>query len=94
VLWLGERRGYLSDWTTQLWVKRTGRRVNLARNDWLSGPSGGTRGIGSSYFSELARERGLQILTMEQPGGLVGSIQDLAGPDFDPGAIGPRTPNC
>jgi hypothetical protein len=27
---------------------------------------------------------------MEQPGGLVGSIQDLAGPDFDPGAIGPR----
>lgn len=88
--WLGERRGYLSDWATQLWVKMTGRRVNLARRDWLSGPLGKTRGIGSSYFSELAQEHGLQILTDNQAKGLVRSIHDLAGPDFDPGAVDAR----
>jgi hypothetical protein len=27
--WLGARRGHLSDWTTQQWVRRTGRRVDL-----------------------------------------------------------------
>lgn len=87
MLWLGERHGYLSDWTTQLWVKMTGRRVNLARNDWLSGPSGRTRGIGSSYFSELAQERGLQVLSADQPTGLVRSINDLLGPDFNPDGV-------
>ena len=27
--WLGARRGHLTDWTTQQWVRRTGRRVDL-----------------------------------------------------------------
>jgi hypothetical protein len=26
---LGEPRGYLGDWTTQQWVRRTGRRFQL-----------------------------------------------------------------
>ncbi len=47
MLWLGERRGYLSDWTTQLWVKMTGQRVNLVEYDWLSRPLGKTREIGA-----------------------------------------------
>ncbi len=87
MLWLGERHGYLSDWPTQRWVKMTGQPVNLARHDWLNGPLGKTRGIGPSYFSELARERGLQILSDDQAKGLVRSIHDLAGPDFDPGTV-------
>ena len=87
MLWLGEGRGYLSDWATQLWVRMTGQPVNLARNDWLSGPLGKTRGIGPGYFSELAQENRLQILTDDQAKGLVRSIHDLAGPDFDPGTV-------
>jgi hypothetical protein len=90
VLWLGERRGYLSDWTTQLWVKMTGRRVNLARHDWLSGPLGKTQGIGPSYFSEFAQEHGLQLLTDDGAAGLVTSLHELGGPDFDPGAVDAR----
>jgi len=43
VIWLGERRGYLSDWVTQQWVRSTGRKVRLAECAWLDGPVGGTR---------------------------------------------------
>jgi hypothetical protein len=58
-IWLGERRGYLSDWTTQLWVRATGRRLNVRDSEWLLGPIGGTRQIGESYFAELAASEGL-----------------------------------
>jgi hypothetical protein len=36
--WLGAKRGHLSDWTTQQWVRRTGRRVDLREEAWLDGP--------------------------------------------------------
>ena len=37
-LWLGDRRGAAVDWTTQQWVRATGRRVDLAEAPWLDGP--------------------------------------------------------
>ena len=51
MLWLGQKRGYLSDWLTQRWVQLTGRRVSLADVPWLAGPVGGTREIGIEFFS-------------------------------------------
>jgi hypothetical protein len=36
--WLGPERGHLSDWTTQQWVRRTGRRIELRDEPWLDGP--------------------------------------------------------
>ena len=51
--WLGAERGHLSDWTTQQWVRRTGRRVDLAQEAWLDGPSGPTTGIGEPGGSAL-----------------------------------------
>ena len=41
MIWLGEKRGNLSAWTTPVWVRATGREVSLAENDWLGGPTGG-----------------------------------------------------
>jgi hypothetical protein len=52
LIWLGEKRGYLSDWTTQQWVRITGRRVTDANCPWLNGPAGGIRLIGKEFFAE------------------------------------------
>lgn len=62
VIWLGDRRGYLSDWVTQQWVRGTGRRIRVADHAWLDGPAGGTRQIGKDFFEEYARANGLEAI--------------------------------
>ena len=86
MLWLGEKRGYLSDWVTQRWVQLTGRRVAIADVPWLAGPVGGTRGIGIDFFSRIAAAQGLE----ERRTGDRGLMRDFAllrAPDFDPTAV-------
>jgi hypothetical protein len=39
MIWLGSKRGYISDWMTQRWVDFTGRGVDLASDRWLAGPT-------------------------------------------------------
>jgi hypothetical protein len=62
VIWLGDQRGNLTDWTTQQWVRLTGRRLNLAENLWLDGPVGGTRGIGKDFFQAWAEAQHLDLV--------------------------------
>ncbi len=62
MIWLGDRRGNLSDWTTQQWVRATGRRVSLANYSWLNGPAGDTRGIGKNFFENYAQRYGLEVV--------------------------------
>jgi hypothetical protein len=80
MLWLGESRGYLSDYVTQLWVRSTGREVDLSEAPWLRGPVGFSRGIGSDFFHELARAEGLKV---QQGKGLMPDFSVLSGPGFD-----------
>ena len=90
MIWLGKKRGYLTDWMTQRWVQFTGREVNLESNAWLSGPIAPTTGIDVDYFKSLAHGEGLQLC---QPGGTAGVMarfSDLAGPGFDPGKVHPN----
>jgi hypothetical protein len=77
--WLGARRGHLSDWTTQQWVRTTGRRVDLREDAWLDGLSAPTTGIGERFFGDLA-----------PADGLLPSFEALRSPAFDPGAVDPR----
>jgi hypothetical protein len=58
MIWLGESRGYLSDWIAQLWVRGTGRRMDLSRDPWLAGPVGRPRGIGTR---EATRSRPFRV---------------------------------
>jgi hypothetical protein len=81
--WLGAKRGHLSDWTTQQWVRATGRRVDLRDEAWLDGPSAPTTGIGERFFEELGLEAG-------RADGLLPSFEALRSPAFDPGAVDPR----
>jgi hypothetical protein len=76
--WLGTRRGHLSDWTTQQWVRRTGRRVDLREEAWLDGLAAPTTGVGPDLFSGVAAE------------GLLPSLEALRSDSFDPGLVDPR----
>lgn len=87
--WLGPRRGYLSDWTTQRWVQATGRLVDLDRETWLRGPSAPPEGVGASYFERLAQEQGMTIV-QDGDDGLLPDFGALRRSDFDPEAIRPE----
>jgi hypothetical protein len=91
MIWLGEARGYLTDYVTQRWVQLTGRRVDLASDPWLAGPIGSARGIGRDFFAELARTEGLELLRGGEgiERGLITTFGALAAPDFDPSAVHP-----
>jgi len=77
VIWLGEQRGNLSDWTTQQWVRVTGRHIALADHLWLDGPVGKTDQIGKYFFEDYAREKNLEIVQS----GSRGLIPDFSGLD-------------
>ena len=87
--WLGDRRGYLTDWTTQLWVRATGSRVDLGQEPWLAGPTGETREIGSDFFGNFASRQGLKVRT-EASAGLMETFSALSGPDFESSSVHPK----
>jgi hypothetical protein len=74
VIWLGDRRGFLSDWVTQQWVRATGRRANPSDYAWLDGPAGNTRLIGKEFFADYARNNGLHLIES----GSRGLIEDFS----------------
>jgi hypothetical protein len=74
LIWLGNSRGFLSDWVTQQWVRTTGHRVSLAEHAWLDGPAGGTRLIGKEFFTDYAAKNNLQLLDA----GCRGLIEDFS----------------
>ncbi|HYD50974.1 MAG TPA: hypothetical protein VEA99_00050 [Gemmatimonadaceae bacterium] len=88
MIWLGDARGYLSDWVTQRWVHLTGRRTALAAAPWLDGPAGDPGGIGADFFDTFAEREGL-VLGRSSGAGLIADFAALAAPDFDPGAVHP-----
>jgi hypothetical protein len=87
MIWLGAKRGYLSDWLTQRWVQLTGKRVDLTREPWLHGPVGKTAGIGWRFFDDLAAESGLIAQRQVENSGLMSDFTLLAAPDFNPSLI-------
>ena len=89
MIWLGPKRGYLSDWLTQRWVCLTGRRVNLASEPWLTGPTAPTTGVGSDYFASLASAEGLRLHQTTQAAGIISDFGTLQGSSFDPSGVHP-----
>ncbi|HEX8430087.1 MAG TPA: hypothetical protein VF625_02325 [Longimicrobium sp.] len=91
MIWLGESRGYLTDYVTQRWVQLTGQPVDLGADPWLAGPVGHARGIGREFFAELARREGLELHhgAGSHERGLISDFGALAAPDFDPERVDP-----
>ena len=88
MIWLGSRRGYLSDWTTQQWVRATGRRVDLATHEWLDGPGGSTTGVGRDWIETVAKTKGWSVESDRRPRGILPDFQVLRSEAFDPGQAG------
>ena len=82
MIWLGSRRGYLSDWSTQLWVRASGRRVSLDEHPWLAGPIGDTVRIGGECFRQLAERDSLRLVEGEGTRGILPDIRCLDGEPF------------
>ena len=88
-LWLGDRRGAAVDWTTQQWVRATGRRVDLGAHPWLAGPVGEPTGIGEDFFETWAAAQRYTIDERGPARGLLPSLDVLAGGGFDADAVAP-----
>src|SRR5215831_16943582 len=84
LMWLGPKRGHLTDWTTQLWVKTTGILTDLQSSPWLEGPIARPTGIGTHFFDDFAAERGLSV---QSGTGLIKNLAELSGPGFKVGEI-------
>ena len=84
-MWLGEKRGYLQDLITQLWVKITGKRVNFKDYEWLLGPTGSPKVIADEYIYRIAEELSLDVVKGESDKGLVENFRDykLSNEDYD-----------
>ena len=89
MVWLGSKRGHISDWTTQRWVQLAGRRVDLENSPWLSGLVGPTHGIGRTFFDEAARAEGLEVRRGAGIRGLLSDFSALRSRSFDPAAVHP-----
>lgn len=78
-MWLGPKRGHLTDWTTQLWVKATGITTDLQSSPWLEGPIAKPTGIGVRFFDDFAADSGLSVASGT---GLIKNLAELSGTDF------------
>jgi hypothetical protein len=81
MIWLGQKRGYLRDYLTQLWVRASGRPIRLSEYPWLGGPAGNTQSIGKEFFVQYAKERGLEVVRTGVRG-LIPNFKEL-GPRDD-----------
>ena len=89
MMWLGSKRGYVTDWFTQRWVQLTGRQVSLASEPWLAGPIAPTTGISPDYFASLASSEGLRLHTPNGAAGVIPAFTSLRGAAFQPSTVHP-----
>ncbi len=82
MVWLGSQRGHAADWSTQLWVRATGREVALDEHPWLAGPIGETREIGGECFRRWAVRENLRVEDGSGTRGLLADFALLDGPRF------------
>lgn len=87
--WLGDRRGYLTDWITQQWVRLTGRRIDVAQSAWLLGPGGSVKGIREDYFERLAGKGKYRVRSNAPETGLLAGFSALHSDKFDTTKVAP-----
>ena len=76
-IWLGIKRGYLTDWITQVWVRITGKKIDLRNEPWLLGPFGDTNIIGADFYKMLAGRENLDVEINSPKSGLLKDLNVL-----------------
>jgi hypothetical protein len=82
--------GQVVDAATRVWVRATGRRVDLGREAWLAGPTGNVARVGDGWLSEEVTRRGARIQEIGTTAGLLPSMRLLDGPGFDSTTLRPE----
>lgn len=76
------------DGATRLWVRATGRRVDLGATPWLQGPVGDVDRVGDAWLPGEADRLGAAVAAAGDAGaGLLGSMADLDRADFAADAL-------
>ncbi|WP_454051743.1 hypothetical protein [Cellulomonas sp. Marseille-Q8402] len=78
------------DGTTRLWVRATGRRVDLGRTPWLQGPVGDVARVGDAWLAGEAERLGAVVRHGPDAApdrGLLASVSALDRPGFDAAAL-------
>lgn len=78
------KKNNIFDLTTQFWVKRTGKYVNLNEYPWLKGPLGEPDEIGSNYFEKYALKNNFDVKKNVSGTGLMTDFNKLNNTDFNP----------
>jgi hypothetical protein len=80
--------GQVLDVGTRLWVRVTGRRVDLRREGWLAGPTGNVARVGDAWLADEVARRGGRV--DESATGLLPTMALLDGPGFDAAKLRPE----
>lgn len=70
----------------QLWVRLTGKRIQLEEAPWLAAPLGEPERIGTGIYERIAQAQRLQMRTPPDAG-LIPDFNALRGPSFNPDII-------
>jgi len=77
------------DWFTQQWAIFWGKRISVARDNWLAGPFGEVGTIGDGFVYKIANEEGLEVARNCKSAGLIRSLSDLKLAPEDAGKLSP-----
>jgi hypothetical protein len=80
--------GQLLDAATRVWVRGTGRRVDLRGAGWLAGPTGDVARVGDSWLAEEVARLGGRLA--DGGAGLLPTMAQLDGPGFDAAKLRPE----
>jgi hypothetical protein len=83
MFWIDSKRGYLTDWLTQIWVKLTGQRLDPDSCPWLDGASGPTKVIGLEAFQHFIVSKGLSKTDCKDACGILPSFDQLSSQSFN-----------
>ena len=74
---INNKVGHLQDWITQVWVKVTGKRFDIEKENWLIGPIGNTEIINDKFIQDLAEKEGLEVHQNLNGSGLLENFDEL-----------------
>lgn len=67
----------IQDILTQIWVKTTGRKLDINQHQWLIGPIGDTDIIKNQFVYNLAKSQNLNINENLENAGLLENLEDI-----------------
>jgi len=82
--------GQLLDAATRVWVRATGRLIDLRDEGWLAGPTGDVARVGDAWLADEVTRRGGGFREARATAGLLPTMTLLDGAGFDSAKLRPE----